>query len=132
MNRISVLVVDDETAFANNLHKLLTKRGYATTVVNDGESAIRTVEEDDFDVMILDLKMPGMDGIETLKQVKRRRPFLEVIILTGHGSVDSGLEGMQQGAFDYAMKPIVLEDLIERISQAYERKLMHEGGRGES
>jgi two-component system, OmpR family, response regulator len=132
MNKARVLLVDDEVAFANNLHKLLSKRGYATTVANDGESALRVVEENDFDVIVLDLKMPGLDGIETLKQVKRRKPFVEVIILTGHGSVDSGIEGMQHGAFDYAMKPIVLEDLLERISEAHERKLMHEEGRGES
>ena len=126
MNNPRVLLVDDEVAFTNNMAKLLTRRGYGVKVVNDGENAIRAVEEDDFDVAILDLKMPGIDGIETLRLMKRRRPFLEVIMLTGHGSVESGIQGMHLGAFDYAMKPILLDDLLEKIGEAYHRKLMQD------
>jgi two-component system, OmpR family, response regulator len=126
MSKPRVLLADDEVAFTNNIAKLLTKRGYEVTVVNDGENAVRVVEEQDFDVAILDLKMPGIDGIETLRQVKRRRPFLEVIMLTGHGSVESGIQGMNLGAFDYAMKPILLDDLLEKIAEAYQRKRLQE------
>jgi len=126
MNNPRVLLVDDEVAFTNNMAKLLTRRGYGVKVVNNGENAIRAVEEDDFDVAILDLKMPGIDGIETLRQMKRKRPFLEVIMLTGHGSVESGIQGMHLGAFDYAMKPILLDDLLEKIGEAYHRKLMQD------
>jgi two-component system, OmpR family, response regulator len=124
-NQMKVLVIDDEVAFANNIAKLLSKRGYRVTVVNDGMSATREVEEEEFDVAILDLKMPGMDGIETLKKLKARSPLLEVIMLTGHGSVESGIQGMEQGAFDYAMKPIRLDELLDKISQAYERRLLN-------
>jgi len=126
MSNPRVLLVDDEVAFTNNMAKLLTRRGYGVKVVNNGENAIRAVEEDDFDVAILDLKMPGIDGIETLRQMKRKRPFLEVIMLTGHGSVESGIQGMHLGAFDYAMKPILLDDLLEKIGEAYHRKLMQD------
>ena len=126
MSNPRILLVDDEVAFTNNIAKLLTRRGYGVMVVNNGENAIRAVEEDDFDVAVLDLKMPGIDGIETLRLMKRRRPFLEVIMLTGHGSVESGIQGMNLGAFDYAMKPILLEDLLDKIGEAYHRKLMQE------
>lgn len=127
MNKPRVLVIDDEEAFTSNIAKLLAKRGYSVRVVNDGDSAIRAAEEDSYDVAILDLRMPGMDGIETLRHLKRKSPLLEVIMLTGHGSVESGIQGMALGAFDYVMKPIHLEDLVERISQAYERKLIKQG-----
>ena len=126
MSSAKVLLVDDEVAFTNNLEMILSVRGYDVMAVNDGESAVRAIEDNDFDVAILDLKMPGMDGIETLKQLKRRRPLLEVIMLTGHGSIESGVQGMHLGAFDYAMKPIEVDDLLEKISDAYQRKQMQE------
>jgi two-component system, OmpR family, response regulator len=81
-------------------------------------------------VVVLDILMPGMDGIETLKLLKKKKPFIEVIILTGHGSVESGLQGMQFGAFDYIMKPADLDELLEKIQQAYERKRIHEERHG--
>lgn len=124
MRKASVLVIDDEVAFTNNLDKLLSKRGYRVRAVNDGASAVRAVDEESFDVAILDLKMPGMDGIETLRLLKRKNPLLEVIMLTGHGSVDSGIQAMELGAFDYAMKPIRLDELLEKIEQAHERGRM--------
>lgn len=126
MRNPRILLVDDEVAFTKNLAMLLSKRGYEVKAVHDGASAIRSIDEDDFDVVLLDLKMPGMNGIETLKVIKHRKPLLEVIILTGHGSVDSAIDGVEQGAFDYAMKPFAIADLNERIRQAFERKLLHE------
>jgi len=105
---------------------LLTKRGHEVTAVNDGLAALRVIEEKDLDVVLLDLKMPGIDGIETLKRIKMRKPNIEVIILTGHGSVDSAIEGVGHGAFDYAMKPFDLNELTERISKAFQRKLLRE------
>jgi len=71
--------------------------------------------------------MPGMDGIETLREIKKKKPLTEVIMLTGHASVESGIQGMQLGAFDYVMKPIALDELLEKIRQAYERKLLQQG-----
>lgn len=121
-----ILLVDDEVAFANNILKLLSKRGYDVTAVNDGASAIRTLGEKEFDVVILDMKMPGMDGIATLKEIKKKEPLAEVVILTGHGSVESGIEGMQLGAFDFVMKPVSIDDLHEKVCQAYQRRLIEE------
>ncbi len=126
MRTASILIVDDEVVFTKHLSMLLTKRGYEVAAVHDGESAIEAIMDREFDVVLLDLKMPGMDGLDTLKIIKQKKPILEVIILTGHGSVDTAIEGVDYGAFDYAMKPFVIEDLTERIRQAFERKLLHE------
>jgi two-component system, OmpR family, response regulator len=129
MKRPRVLLVDDEVAFANNLLKLLSKRGYDAAVVYNGANAVTMVGEKEFDVIILDMKMPGMDGIATLKEIKKKVPFVEVVILTGHGSIESGIEGMQLGAFDFLMKPVSIDDLQEKVSEAYRRKLV-QGERG--
>ena len=124
MKRPRILLVDDEVAFANNLLKLLSKRGYDAVVVYSGADAVNMVGEKEFDVIILDMKMPGMDGIATLKEIKKKVPSVEVVILTGHGSVESGIEGMQLGAFDFLMKPVSIDDLQEKVSEAYRRKLI--------
>jgi DNA-binding NtrC family response regulator len=126
MKRAKVLIVDDEVAFADNIAKLISKRGYEVTTVNNGQSAVEAVDAFDFDIIILDLKMPGLDGLATLKLIKGKRPGVEVIILTGHGSMESGIDGIQLGAFDFIMKPVRFEDLHEKIRQAYQRKLVHE------
>lgn len=124
MKRPRVLLVDDEVAFANNLLKLLSKRGYDAAAAYDGASAVDMVQEKEFDVIILDMKMPGMDGIATLKEIKKQAPSPEVVILTGHGSFKSGIEGMQLGAFDFLTKPVSIDDLQEKVSEAYRRKLV--------
>ncbi|MDO9111396.1 MAG: response regulator [Desulfatirhabdiaceae bacterium] len=129
MKRPRILLVDDELVFANNLHKLLSKRGYDAVVVYNGADAVNVVGEKEFDVIILDMKMPGMDGIATLKEIKKKTPSVEVVILTGHSSVESGIEGMQLGAFDFLMKPVSIDDLQEKVSEAYRRKLV-QGERG--
>lgn len=126
MNRINVLVVDDEEAFAANLSKLLSRRGYNTVTVDNGSAAIQMIGENPFDVVVLDLRMPGLGGIETLREMKKKRPETQVIILTGHGTVDSAMDGIGLGAFDYAIKPIAIKDLQEKIDQAYERKRIEE------
>ena len=79
-----------------------------------------------FDVVVLDVKMPGMDGIETIREMKKKNPLTEVILLTGHASMESGIEGMKLGAFDYVMKPVNIDELLEKIHQAYERKQVQE------
>jgi two-component system, OmpR family, response regulator len=129
MKRPIILLVDDEVAFANNLLKLLAKRGYDVVVEYNGADAVKRVGEKEFDVIILDMKMPGMDGIATLKEIKKKAPLVEVVILTGHGSIESGIEGMQLGAFDFLMKPVRIDDLQEKVSEAYRRKLV-QGERG--
>jgi DNA-binding NtrC family response regulator len=126
MKRARVLIVDDEEAFADNIAKLISKRGYDIKAVYNGQSALTALDEDDFDVIILDLKMPGMDGLTTLKNIKGKKPSVEVIILTGHGSMESGIDGIQLGAFDFIMKPVRFDELYDKIRQAYQRKLVHE------
>ncbi|MCX5862220.1 MAG: response regulator [Desulfomonile sp.] len=126
MRKPRLLLVDDDVPFTKNLLWLLSRRGYEVSAVNDGYSALRIVEEQEFDMVILDRKMPGIDGIATLKELKKKRPDLEVIILTGAGSVDSALNGLELGAYDYTAKPIQLNHLEEKILQAFERKLLLE------
>jgi len=122
-----VLVVDDELDFLETIVKRLQARNIKASGVDSGPKALELLKEQDFDVVVLDVKMPGMDGIETLREMKKRKPLVEVIMLTGHASVESGIQGMQLGAFDYVMKPVALDELLEKIRQAYERKLIQEG-----
>ena len=126
MRKPRLLIVDDEIPFTSNLLKLLSRKGYEVSAVNDGYSALRIIEEQEFDVVILDQKMPGIDGVTTLKELKKKRPHLEVIMLTGHGSIESGVQGLQLGAFNYVMKPITFPELLEQIVHAYERKVIEE------
>ena len=130
MENLRVLVVDDEADFLETIVKRLQRRKIDACGVDGGKKALDLVENERFDVVVLDILMPGMDGIETLKLLKKKKPFIEVIILTGHGSVESGLQGMQFGAFDYIMKPAELDELLEKIQQAYERKRIHEERHG--
>jgi DNA-binding NtrC family response regulator len=126
MEDFRVLIVDDEPDFLETIVKRLRKRKVDATGISSGETALELLEKEHFDVVILDVRMPGMDGIETLREMKRLRPLMEVIMLTGHASVESGMEGMQFGAFDYVMKPANIEDLLEKVRQAYQRKSIHE------
>ena len=123
MQNPNILVVDDEGDFLETLMNRLRKRNIGTIGCASGEEAVRLAKEHPFDVVILDIKMPGgMDGIETLREIKRIRPEAEVILLTGHASLETSVEGMKQGAYDYLLKPIRLEDLLEKLVQALERK----------
>jgi len=117
-----VLLVDDETVFTKNMSKLLKNRGYEVTAVNSGDAAIRELEQNRFDVMVLDLKMPGMDGITTLKESVKLGLFVETLILTGHGSIDTALEAMKLGAYDYLTKPCEIDELVAKIEAAWEKK----------
>jgi DNA-binding NtrC family response regulator len=123
MQNPNILIVDDEGDFLETLMNRLRKRNIGTIGCASGEEAVRLAKEHPFDVVILDIKMPGgMDGIETLREIKRIRPETEVILLTGHASLETSVEGMKQGAYDYLLKPIRLEDLLEKLVQALERK----------
>ena len=126
MRKPRLLLVDDEKEFAANLFKLLSRRGYEVSVVHDGDSALRVVQEREFDVVILDQNMPGKDGITVLKELKKKLPHLEVVILTGYGSVDMALKGFELGVYDYTSKPIQLGDLEAKIRQAFQRKMLRE------
>ena len=118
-----ILIVDDEEKFLSYLSKRLKMREYDVATSLSGEDALEKVREHDFDVVILDVLMPGMDGIEALREIKKVKPLIEVIMLTGHASVEAGVEGMRLGAYDYVMKPCEAEELISKINKAYERKV---------
>ena len=117
-----ILLVDDEIVFTDNVQKILNNRGYRVKAVNNGASAINALEQENFDVVVLDLKMPGMDGITTLKEIKKLGLFTETLILTGHGSIDTALEAIKLGAYDYLTKPCEIDELVEKIEGAWQRK----------
>lgn len=126
MEKFRVLIVDDEPDFLETIVKRLQRRHIDVTGVGGGKEALEMLRDQHFDVAILDVRMPGMDGIETLKLMKKEMPLMEVILLTGHASVESGIQGMQLGAFDYVMKPADIDELIEKVHQALERKSLRE------
>ncbi|MBU1344333.1 MAG: response regulator [Proteobacteria bacterium] len=122
MNPINVLLVDDEKGYLNVLSNRLSKRFIIATKAFSGTQAIQILRKKDFHVVVLDLKMEDMDGIEVLKVIKRMVPELPVIILTGHGSQTAAREGIMFGAFDYLSKPCELSDLIDKIHEAHEHQ----------
>lgn len=124
MNKIKVMIVDDEMEFATTLNERLILRNFDSRAVCGAEKAIAVIVSGWIpDVVLMDLKMPVMDGIESLELIKQHEPSIEVIILTGHGSTASGIEGMQKGLFDYLMKPVDIGELVERINAAVEKKM---------
>ena len=124
--KIRVLLVDDEEEFVEALAERLSIRDYDTTVSLRGEDAIEKLRQYNFDVVILDVRMPGMDGTDVLREMKRIKPLTEVIMLTGHATVESAIDGMKQGAYDYLLKPCETEELVAKINRAYEKKSEHE------
>jgi len=122
MKKFKVLIVDDELDFLESLVRRLNRRMVEARGANSGQACLEMLEEQKSDVVVLDVKMPGMNGIDTLREIKRRHPNVEVILLTGHASVESGVEGLAHGAFDYLIKPVKLDELIERIMDAFDRK----------
>jgi DNA-binding NtrC family response regulator len=121
-----ILLVDDEIEFVDTLAERLRTRNFHVTKAYDGNAALEKLKEFNFDVMILDVQMPGTSGIDVLKTVKKMKPLTEVLMLTGHGTVETAIEGMRQGAFDFLLKPCKLDNLLEKINNAYQRKSEHE------
>lgn len=126
MERYRVLIVDDEEDFVDTMIRRLKAKGLDAHGATRGKDALKMMDSQEFDVCVLDVKMPGMDGIETLREMKKRKPHMEVIMLTGHGSVESGIQGLQLGAYNYVMKPVPFPDLLQQMDQAYERKVIEE------
>lgn len=122
MKGAKILLVDDEVVFTENMSKLLNNRGYRVKAVNSGDSAIRALDEEEFDIIVLDLKMPGMDGITTLKEIKKLGLFTETLVLTGHGSIETALDATKLGAYDYLSKPCEIDELVEKIEGAWTKK----------
>jgi len=122
-----VLVVDDEVDFLETLVNRLKKRKFEAEGVASGEAALELLKKKDFDVVVLDMKMPGgMDGIETFREMRKIRPHAEVILLTGHASVETSIEGMKLGAFDYLLKPVKFEELLTKLAAAMEKRVSRE------
>ena len=124
--KIRILLVDDEKEFVETLAERLRTRGFYVATAFSGDEALETSKEFNFDVTILDVQMPGMSGIEALGAIKKLKPLTEVLMLTGHGTIETAIEGMKLGAFDFLLKPCKIDVLLEKIDGAYERKTEHE------
>ena len=121
-----VLLVDDEVPFVETMTKRLSKRQLVVLPAYSGREALEKLGKNAVDVVILDVKMPGMDGIETLREIKKAHPLVEVIMLTGHATVETAVEGMRLGAFDYLMKPCEIDELLVKVDEAKGKKNKHE------
>ena len=118
MSTWNILLVDDEVEFISTLAERLEIRGIEARVAYDGEAALKAVAENEPQAMVLDVMMPGMDGLEVLQRVKEEHPRVQVILLTGQGKTRDGIEGMRYGAFAYMMKPLDLDELIATLGEA--------------
>jgi DNA-binding NtrC family response regulator len=127
MSIANVLLVDDEAEFVETFSERLELRDLEISKAFNGEEALQVLETNrTIELVILDVKMPGMDGIETLAEIKKRYPLVEVIMLSGHADVESAIDGMKQGAFDYLMKPCDIDQMIAKVTEAAAKKRQHE------
>ncbi len=115
---VSVLLVDDEPDLLDFLSKRLTRRGFSVRTAPGGRQGLEALDQAPADVVVLDVLMPEMDGLSALREIRRRHPLVEVILLTGHASTDSALKGMELGAYDYLLKPVAIGDLVQKIEEA--------------
>ena len=123
--KINLLIVDDEEEFLNSITRSLELRDFNVVAVNRGEKAIGAAKNSPFDIALVDLKMPGISGEETLKLLKEQHKWMEVVILTGHGAVDSAVECTKSGAYSYLQKPCEFDQLLEALKDAYKKKVMN-------
>jgi DNA-binding response OmpR family regulator len=118
MLQLKVLLVDDEQEFVTTLAERLELRGMDVGIATDGEMALGMIEADSPQVVVLDVMMPGLGGMEVLERIKAVDPGIQVILLTGHGATKDGIKGMRLGAFDYLIKPVDIDELIEKLNEA--------------
>ncbi len=123
---IKMMLVDDEERFLETTKKLLERKGYEVITASSGIQAMENLKAGSVHVVILDVKMPGMDGVDTLKEIKRLYPLVEVIMLTGHATVESAIDGLKSGAYDYLMKPTDIDDLVTKTEEAFKKRQQHE------
>lgn len=123
---IRVLLVDDETSFIETLARRLKIRDLYVVTAGSAEEAFAVLNQEEIDVVVLDVKMPGTDGLTAIKSIKRRHPLVEVILLSGHANLEASVGGMALGAFDYLLKPVRLEELMYKIEDAHSRKALQE------
>jgi DNA-binding NtrC family response regulator len=122
MEQMRMMLVDDEERFLSTTKKLLMRKGYDVITASNGSEALEALAIQTIHVVILDVKMPGMDGITTLKEIKRRFPLVEVIMLTGHATVESAIDGLKSGATDYLMKPADVDELVGKAEEAFSKR----------
>ncbi len=122
--KAKVLLVDDEEDFLSTLAERLETRGMKVSTVTSGEDAVAKADEQGFDLIVLDLSMPGIDGLETLTRIKAKQPEAEIIMLTGQGSIKTGIEAMKLGAEDFLQKPVNITELMDKISEAKEKRML--------
>ncbi len=123
MEKMKMMLVDDEERFLLTTRKLLEKKNFEVLTASSGVDALELLRTNRVHVVILDVKMPGMDGVATLREIKARFPMVEVIMLTGHATVESAIEGLKSGAVDYLMKPADIEDIIAKSLDAFNRRI---------
>jgi DNA-binding NtrC family response regulator len=126
--KIRLLLVDDETQFLETICKRLELRHFEVTPVSSGEEAIEVARKNEFEIALVDLKMPGMGGEQVLEALKKEHKFLEVIVLTGHGSIDSAIRSTKLGAYYYLQKPCELEMLLQVLKDAYQKRIQKKHG----
>jgi DNA-binding NtrC family response regulator len=122
MEGLKMMLVDDEERFLSTTQKLLSKKGFDVLTAGSGMQALEMLGKHNIHVVVLDVKMPGMDGIETLKKIKNDFPLVEVIMLTGHATVESAIDGLKSGATDYLMKPADVDEILEKAEEAYQKR----------
>jgi DNA-binding NtrC family response regulator len=122
--KAKVLLVDDETDFLATLAERLETRGLRVSTAASGEDAVAKVDDQSFDLIVLDLAMPGIDGLETLKRIKAKQPDAEIIMLSGQGSIKTSIEAMKLGAEDFIEKPVNISELMEKISEAKNKRML--------
>ncbi len=122
MKKMKLMLVDDEARYLQTTQKLIEKKGYETVTAQSGKEALEQLKTKNIHVVILDVKMPGMDGNETLKAIKSLYPLVEIIMLTGHATVDSAIDGLKSGACDYLMKPADIDEIMEKAIAAFEKR----------
>ena len=127
MDKISLLLVDDEVEFLAPMVKRLKRRDYEVKTTTNGPDAIDIIRQNTVDLVVLDVQMPGMDGIETLAEIKRIAPSIGVVMLTGHANIEAAVAGMELGAFDYLMKPMNFDELVYKLQDVYRDKQLREG-----
>lgn len=122
MSEMEIMLVDDEARFLETTQKLLTRKGFKVFTAPGGREALDLLKSQHVSVVILDVKMPGMDGVATLKEIKKNFPLVEVIMLTGNATVESAIDGLKSGAFDYLMKPCDIDELMAKAREAFEKR----------
>ena len=126
MDSFITLLVDDEEEFLATVMKRLKKRNMNVAGAKNGNEALQHLGQHPVDVVVLDVKMPGMDGVQTLREIKKHFPLVEVVMLTAHASMEVAIEGMELGAFDYLLKPVDMDELLYKLQDAYKKKSIQE------